>query len=260
MNYSTDFQNLVQYCTPEKIFIGYGNPNAKILIVGKEHAFFNSKTPDNPLFYHYVYNQRNKDNNENISSWNKNILECIEPNWDNMPEKCVNPLYSHGAQPNTLNRNNNGGTSHTYLKYQKLYQFIFNEGQKMEHISFQKEFFITELSDIPTQKSFHDLKLNEIRKGAVKKRIDFFRQPFFDHFSVIIMAAGHYPKLYDFDMESIFNVEYKLDESFELGKGNWCNIHYDSGKKKILIHTRQLSTNVFDELLRKMAELIRPFI
>lgn len=260
MNYSNDFQGVVQYCTAEKTFIGYGNPNAKILIVGKEHAFYNCITPADPLFYDSVYNQRNKDNNENISSWNKNILECIEPNWDNMPEGSVNPLYSHGAQRNILDRNNNGGTSHTYLKYQKLYQFLFNEGKNTEHISFQKEFFITELSDIPTKKSFHDLKFNEVRKDAVQKRINLFRQPFFDHFSAVIIAAGHYPKLYDFDMESVFNVEYKPDENFELSKGNWCNIHYAPDKKKILIHTRQLSTNVCDGLLSKMSELIRPFI
>ncbi len=265
MNYSNDFQNVVKYCATEKTFLGYGNPDAKVLIVGKEQALRESIRPENPDFYNVITRQQSLDNDTNISLWEKNISEYIKPEWDNIPNgssEPLNPLYSHGAQRNIRNNNRNGGTSDTYLKYQKLYQLLFNGGEKSDLLSFQKDFFITELSDIPTKQSYRDPKLNQLRKEAVQKRINLFKQPFFSNFPVVIIAAGHYPKLYGFDMEAIFNVKYEPSKNPNLEKyrGNWCNVHYGYKDEKILLHTRQLSQNVCNSLLSEMKNLIQPFI
>ena len=38
MNYSTEFKKLIEDCEKNDQYIGLGNPNAKILFVGKEPA------------------------------------------------------------------------------------------------------------------------------------------------------------------------------------------------------------------------------
>lgn len=38
MEYSNEFKDLIARIEQTKDFIGYGNPNAKILIIGKEEA------------------------------------------------------------------------------------------------------------------------------------------------------------------------------------------------------------------------------
>ena len=38
MNYSKEFRDLIACANKENDFIGYGNPNAKILIIGKEES------------------------------------------------------------------------------------------------------------------------------------------------------------------------------------------------------------------------------
>lgn len=70
------------------------------------------------------------------------------------------------------------------------------------------------------------------------------------------MACGHYPKKFNFDIEDIFDVKW-TGETTILSKGNYYNVHY--GKSKILIHTRQVSIGVTNQLLFEIAELCKKY-
>ena len=43
MEYLDEFKEFVNYCNQNGKYVGWGNPNSKILIVGKESAFLAAK-------------------------------------------------------------------------------------------------------------------------------------------------------------------------------------------------------------------------
>lgn len=265
MNYSLDFQEALTHCTVNNLFLGFGNPNAKVLIIGKEQAFDSKNPVGTEEFICEVIENRNRENSLNYNGWQKNINENFIPEWDNMPIGFVNPLYSWGSQLNIANKQRlntngvkiwNGGTSNTYLKYQKFYQLLTERG-KSDKINFQQDFFMTELNDFATKYSYAEKELSKIRAQSIEMRKELFKKEFFKTFPITIINAGHYPVEHGFDIENIFDVKFT-------GKtktvGNlWYNVHYSADKKRILIHTRQLSMAVTDELLENMAKECRPF-
>lgn len=85
-----------------------------------------------------------------------------------------------------------------------------------------------------------------------------FREDFFKSFPVILVAAGHYPKDYNFDLEEIFGVSW-VNETHTIDK-QWYNLHYSSDKKRLLIHTRQLSTSVSNSLVDAISTVIKDFL
>ena len=50
MNYSKEFRDLIACANKENDFIGYGNPNAKILIIGKEESLDIGKEDDKRIY------------------------------------------------------------------------------------------------------------------------------------------------------------------------------------------------------------------
>jgi len=258
--YSTAFVQAVEYCGSNKLFLGLGNPDAKILILGKEQAYNNVHLPNTRDFITEILQNRSLENERNIIGWKKNIAENYKPFWEEMPTNGANPVYSWGAQRNVANRKSsgiwNGGTSSTYLKYQKLYQFITGEHTKSGRIGFQKDFFISELSDIPTKYSYVNKALSEVRAESIAKRKMLFKKAYFKKFPVIIIAAGHYPRDYGFDMEEVFEVKFARQK---FADKSWYNLHYSQCGERILIHTRQLSMDVTDNLLEKIASECHAF-
>ena len=110
--------------------------------------------------------------------------------------------------------------------------------------------FITEMSQLQLPNSSF-LKENDIRKESVEKRAKLFQQPFFRRFPIVIIASGaDYLNTgkykYDFDIEREFDVEFKKPTIEVIEEGNkkrWYNIHRQiDGEPRIVIHTRQLST------------------
>lgn len=77
-----------------------------------------------------------------------------------------------------------------------------------------------------------------------------FKHKFFQQFPIVIVAAGHYPKNYNIDLEKIFNVKEGYDKD---------NVHFNSDRTKILIHTRQLSQFSYT-LLKSISQIVREFI
>ena len=223
---NSDLKNVLKYCNEENLFFGEGTPSAKILIIGKEcgwnSCMANSDTKENILL------QSQKSTNHNLDCWmnSEGNLEQLKSDalkeWPNSP---------------------------TWRNYQLIVQQIIEK--EIPKYDFLDYSFITELSQICLPNSNH-LKNNDLTQQSVEKREKLFKKDFFQKFPIVIMACGHYPKSFNFDIEDVFNVKW-VGETVELSKGNYYNIHY--GKDKILIHTRQVSMGVTNELLSAIAKL-----
>ena len=88
MDYSKEFRDLIACTKDTEDFIGYGNPNAKILIIGKEESFDIKKGENN-----IIYNQASKGN---WKGWeevigNPSITPDSIPVWKDSGKFC--PLY-----------------------------------------------------------------------------------------------------------------------------------------------------------------------
>lgn len=265
MNYSKEFKDAVDFSEKNQLFLGFGNQNAKILIIGKEHYHDTKSEVDTPEYYKELLTSRESDNKENIRAWQENISTNFKPTWAKQESFCnsSNPQTAWWNQKNKQDRRLKGGdfnkgTSNTYLHYQKIYQNVFHNGEKLDNIDFQREFFLSEMNDLPSKESYNLPKLNELRSNFIAKRKELFNLPYFKNFPVIILASGHYSRDYDFNIEDVFDVKF-IGETKTIGK-SWYNLHFSSDNKRILIHTRQLSTSVSNDLTLSISNEIKKFL
>lgn len=266
MEYTNEFKEAVTFAENENLFLGYGNPNGKVLMIGKECSFDHNHKEDTDSFYEEIIQVRNNNNKKNTGSWLKNIEEKFTPNWvsdlaSNLQDD--NPFTAWWNQRNIINRRLkngawNGGTSTTYTYYQKIYQNVFLNGNKEERINFQKEFFITELNDFPSKKSFNLPRLNELRIDSIRSRMDLLNKSFFRSFPVVIIASGHYPRDHNFDIEKTFKVDY-IGNTTKVGN-SWYNLHHSKDDKRLVIHTRQLSNGVTNDLVNAISNEVKSFL
>ena len=256
--YTEKFKQVVQYCKENNLFVGYGNPNGKVLVIGKEAAHIGKEETTENL-------EKKKEElfQSNVSQW-EHILSTNEvPNYDGeRPISHENPLYAYGNQFNKKDvrkegKPYNGGTSSTYLNYEKLYEQLFLQGEKLKKINFQKEFFITEFSDYPTKESYNNEDIEALRKQSIEERKPLFAMPFFKEFPIVIVAAGNYPSRYQIDLEQTFDVVYKGE--IEVRKDRYF-LHFSKDNKRILIHTRQLSNSFSRELIPAIANEAKKFL
>ena len=256
--YTEKFKQVVQYCKENNLFVGYGNPNGKVLVIGKEAAHIGKEETTENL-------EKKKEElfQSNVSQW-EHILSTNEvPNYDGeRPISHENPLYAYGNQFNKKDvrkegKPYNGGTSSTYLNYEKLYEQLFLQGEKLKKINFQKEFFITEFSDYPTKESYKNEDIEALRKQSIEERKPLFALPFFKEFPIVIVAAGDYPDLYHIDLERTFDVIFKKE--IKVGRDRYF-LHFSKDNKRILIHTRQLSNSFSRELIPAIASEAKKFL
>ena len=256
--YTEKFKQVVQYCKENNLFVGYGNPNGKVLVIGKEAAHIGKEETTENL-------EKKKEElfQSNVSQW-EHILSTNEvPNYDGeRPISHENPLYAYGNQFNKRDirkegKPYNGGTSSTYLNYEKLYEQLFLQGEKLKKINFQKEFFITEFSDYPTKESYKNEDIEALRKQSIEERKPLFALPFFKEFPIVIVAAGDYPYLYHIDLEKTFDVIFKKE--IKVGRDRYF-LHFSKDNKRILIHTRQLSNSFSGELIVAIANEAKKFL
>ena len=261
MNYTPHFVDVVEYCKDNKLFIGYGNPSAKVLVIGKEKSNDDLESIDTIAGIKQIVENSNKGNQINIDGWIDVISSDVLADWDNMPVNKLSSLYSSGSQFNKGNRETkngwNNGTSGTYLKYQKLKEFLLKE-KRSEKINFQKHFFLTEFSDISTKMSYTKKEIKKLRATSIAKRKELLKMAFFKSFPITIVAAGSYPKDYEIDLEDIFDVKYVGETQF-IGE-HWYNVHISTDSKRILIHTRQLSGAITDDLLLGISQQCSSFL
>lgn len=211
-------------------FVGTGNPNAKILFIGKESAI-SSDDINGKLWY-----------SNNANDWNKHIAS----------NTCE--IFEYFVDENHVLRN--GWGKNTWSKYQKLSDIIWKQETKPFYIDFLKYTFTTELNDSPEKNT-----ATANKSGLNERKLLFKKSEFIQGFPVVVLACSDYIKnnaeLREID--EIFNVTYNGDETgrYWYNKGNWFYIHHNEDRTKLVIHTRQLSADVKNEMLECMGAIIR---
>lgn len=248
MNYSDKFQEMLDIAEKNNLYAGSGNPNAKILIIGKELAF-NPEKQD----------QAKYEIDDNIPNWKKNIANHItqqdipdwkDEYWKELDWKKLNPLY--------LYKHSTQKEGHTWNKYQKLIEYIRGVSSHKKETDFQEFVFLTEYNQLPSKNSAQQEDKDK-QMTSIKKRNEFFKTtPFFQDFPIVIVAAGPYADIHKepgIDLKETFNVEYK--GYIKLQKGNWYALF--NASNKLVIHTRQLSMDTTDKLLEEIAKKVKDF-
>lgn len=260
-----DLTNILKYCKEKEFYFGEGNPDGEILFIGQEIGYGDTieKTPALDA----IYSRAQSEVEKNLSNWEKHCQLGIGQYLEHMKN-----LFQEKTNP-------------TWLNYQKVVNSVIGREISEEHFDFLNCSFITEFSQLPLPKSSYLPKekrreFAEIKRKSIENRRLLFdeKKSFFRRFPIVIMACGHYPKIYDFDILDFFDVEFTEDSSENPNEEliikrsqskYWYHIHYnkdykEKGKDRILIHTRQLS-NFFDNkentenFLSEIGELCNPF-
>lgn len=245
--YKDNFKEIVDLSVSEDLYIGMGNPNANLLIIGKELAL--DEDSQNPVIV--------KTNLQNAKDWRANINnpQMLIPNCENNSQITdFNPLYPYKGMKKKCQP-----FGHTWRKYQLLYECT-TDSQSDEYTFYQGS-FITELNQTPSK--YSAIQINKIRANSIKKRVDlFFTSDFIQNFPIVIVACGHYPKENGVDLCEIFKVDFKSPTiHVDDDPKQWYNLHYskDKDRPKMLIHTRQLSMNVSNNLIKMISNEIANF-
>lgn len=222
--------------------MGTGNPESKILIIGKECAVDSKEQVDTDTLKRREYELLH----QNLNGWEAVIYP--ERFTAAQRTQAFPVLFPHPGQKNKPDRNRNGGTSDTWVKYQKICDAVYHQGVPSETINFHDRIFITEMNQIPSAWSAHQDKW--MRKESVARRQVMFREcRFFQQFPVVILACGPYPREMGFDIEETFRVQW--DRQIRGKARQFYNLHQASDHR-IVIHTRQLSTDVSDGLIENL--------
>lgn len=214
----------------DKYFIGTGNPNAPILFIGKESAI-SSKNSIGINWY-----------SKNARDWQTHILN----------NTCETLEYDVD-ETHVLRK---GWGKNTWSKYQRLSDYIWEKESLKFKVDFLKLAFTTEINDSP------ELNTLNADKSSLNHRKKLFKESdFIQNFPVIVLACSNYitnnNELREID--DIFQVTYDGDNvgKYWYSKGNWFFTHHNSDCSKLVIHTRQLSADVKDDLLKDMSVIIR---
>lgn len=253
MKYQKIFENCVKECKENGTYIGTGNPNSKILIIGKETATDIENKANRDELYVLFQKESLQDFQENANKWQLNINNEIEidsiSNWVGGKDSplTINPLFPFKSlHPKELKE------GQTWSKYQKLHDLIFLNNLssvKEKEIDFHNNFFLTEMNNSPAKFT------KDANKSGIPNRKQFFKESeFFQNFPIIILACSNY--ISGKEIEEIFNVNF--DKQYGNGKQLFWT-HFNTDKTKLVIHTRQLSTNVSDDLLKEIAKEVRNF-
>lgn len=219
-------------------YIGTGNPEAKILIIGKETSICNDV-------------QKKLEISNNFEDWKRIILNGKSTEKFNGLN--YSPLYPYKGQLLKIDNGNNYGTSRTWFNYQKLYNLIYSKDDN-PHIDFHEGVFITEVNSSPSLKT-KDAETSSI--GFRKKVLLNFE--FFQSFPVVIISGVGYFEIKDQknEIEKVFHVKFKRKERALNKESQAYWIHSGTKTPKLLINTRQLSIGVSEALLEGIANEIK---
>lgn len=260
--YSSEFEKAIQLAKKKGLFLGTGNPNGKIVFIGKEAAIDEKLYPE----------QHKQELTNNICDWENNYANEMQfldiDNWFIISK--YNPLYPYKGQKNTVESRNKegeivrgtGGTSKTWYNYQKIIDGVYFKDAPNNLINYHEHAFCTELNQITGP--YSNTIPSKIRKESIDKRKELFQEPFFKKFPLTIVAVGHYVRDFNIDLQDIFQMKFDEVLSKELSEGlnkEYINVHYDDLEKptKLLIHTNQLSM-VSNELVNRVGKICNDFL
>jgi hypothetical protein len=228
MKYNESFIKTLN-CLEDYETVGLGNPNSKILLVGKEAS--NELNTEEEILY---IKENLKAIHGSAFQWKSN-------------------KYDYSYNPNELRK-----LSDTWKNYQQLLINIYENEKDSQYATFLKKVFTTEMSNFPSKTTEKAKKKSHFKIELENRKKTFFKSDFIQSFPVVVLACSDYIENNETNREidSIFGVKYS-GEYKEYSKGNWFFIHYNESKTKLVIHTRQLSANVNNDLLLDMGKLIQ---
>lgn len=216
--------------------IGFGNPNANILLVGQEKAIKpinpinsfqrKSESLDNPKQWKYLVEN---DINDLDFKFYKNI-ECNV-------FKFKNPLHPYDGKPSKGN---------TWLQYQKLIKLIYPDLTTEIENSFLLKSFITEVNHQVSPKQLGN------KEDADRRIVN--EHGFFKGFDITILAIGRY--LNEAEIQKRFNVN-KYDDLSQPRKR--LIVFKNEKEKRLVLNIRQLSNDVSSVYLENIANVISEF-
>jgi hypothetical protein len=155
MKYKKKFIQTVLDCKETKTYVGTGNPNSVILIVGKETATDVENKANRDELYVRFQIENLQDFKENAIKWDQNIKDDIDvnsiPNWVGGKDSplTLNPFFPYkGLHPKELKE------GQTWRKYQKLHDLIFINplfSTNEKEFDFHNNFFLTEMNSSPAK-------------------------------------------------------------------------------------------------------------
>lgn len=247
MQYTNIFEKIVSASVEQGIYIGTGNPNAKILVIGKELGF--DKEEDKELF--------EKTLQRNPIDWKLNIADPqrkIEICENNGTLDLFNPLYPYYGM-----EKKEQSAGHTWRKYQLLYEKLSDS--KSNNYTFHENFFVTELNQNPSK--YSHLQNKNLREISIEQRIcSLFKSDFIQSFPIVIVSCGHYPREHGIDICDLFNVDYMPPtRHVNNDSKQWYNLHHNklTDSPKLVIHTRHLSMNATNSLIENIAKEVTDF-
>lgn len=231
MNREIKFEEFLEKCKNRREWSGQGNPNADILIIGKE-----------------PYNKVLIADTEKIEELKK------------QEGRCRSGIFGTA----TLDPKNK-----TWCNYQMLIEKIYRPEREFKPglFDFEKYAFTTELNTIFRPKAILDVET----RNNIKERLRFFKDSeFIKSFPVILLACGNFvsnDEKSNYIINNTFGVEYDIEldskgkpmgEHKEMYKsGHWFYTHHGDNGKKLVIHTRQLSFLFDNSFIKDMATVIR---
>lgn len=237
MKHNENFEQLLNKLD-ETDYIGLGNPNAKILFIGKE--------PKGELGSELEHGC--------VKHWNSGID--------------YSRRYEPGKELRHLGR--------TWQRYQKLYNTITtklgcNKLQNSKYeITFVEDVFTTELSQFPAPDTKKAKGILEFKSKLAERKENFFATDFLKEFQIVFIFASDpkYIEVHQGEVCKLFEVSYVPTEEVEkfldkkLEKSIWVHKGITpSGKPKIVIHTRQLTNHAgIMKLIECLGDLVVNFV
>lgn len=202
---------------PNPFYIGFGNPNAPLLVIGQEKAIDKDTA--------YGKEAMKVESTLNPYQWQKIIEEGIDDLgyvFEN-PTTFKNPLLPYHDKPRRGN---------TWNQYQLLAKKLFPELEDYPN-SFFRRAFITEIN--------HEVSKKSQGNQSNQSRKKFMSHSFFKSFPMTIIAAGNY--LSDEEIEERFGVKITDDFSEPNMK---LRVFENQDEKRVVLSTRQLSNFFFN--------------
>lgn len=252
MNAPNEFLDLIYSAKNLQNYIGMGNPNARILIIGREPAHDLNSEVGRDAFH--------QDQELNRSNWKK-LLEKIpiegrcNPRRPFPNQKCIT---SHVSKDGI----HNDGTATTWVWYQKLIDLIlgreYDRSYSLRPLDFHDFCFHTDISAAAAKNLATTNK--EAKTASVDERSrELFSHPFFKQFPIVILGigtdVGQYVPLewcenvLDFPKNEVEKA-YNADEKQPM---LWIN--RDNKGHRILVHTQCLSQTSW-EYITKIRDII----
>jgi hypothetical protein len=268
MEYPKDFINLLA-SKKEECLIGWGNPNAKILVIGKESAIPKDDNIDGKRQYELEILQNHMlwDNNIRERTSQEDIVPFqFDESGDhimNASNITYNPLYPYKGQEFAVRQKRKGiiigkkGTSSTWYNYQKLCNLILDREVSPQVNDFFEYLFTTELSTAAAKYS-HEVD-KRARENSIRNRKEFLCHPFFQKFPIIILAAGSYPFVFDITPNNFWGPDVEYNEYPGCTKGIYKIAYTKGNDKKLFVQTYQLSM-ISKELVESIAGKCKSFI